>query len=477
VKAFSATILTTFLSLLFLAAAGVFAWTGEPIYLFLPFILLAVLFLLQQPLYLLYVLIGSIPWSVEFNFDNGLGTDLPDEPLMLLTSVAVLIIVVSRKTAVKNSLHPLLFILLLQWTWSLCSVIASTDIVLSVKYLLAKTWYLMAFVAAPVYLLKDKKKIVTAGLVLVCSMTLFMFIALVRHAGNGWTFEKINDSLAPFFHNHVNYSALLVFMVPIQLAVIRLTRLKWVKNISRVILVITVGALYFSYARGAWLALITGLCAYLLIKKRLLLWSYIFFFAVCIAAVLYVSKNDRYLQFSNDYKSTIFHTDFQEHLIATYQLKDMSSAERFYRWVAGIRMIKDAGPTGFGPTTFYDHYKSYTVPAFKTWVSRNEERSTIHNYFLLLLVEQGVVGMLLFIFLVGALFWYAEKLYHKTTDPFWKVVIATVAAILMMECTVNFLSDMIETDKVGSVFYLCLAVIILTDRNNKGKYEIRNERQ
>ena len=197
-------------------------------------------------------------------------------------------------------------------------------------------------------------------------------------------------------------------------------------------------------------------------KRSFVHW--LIFLVLSIAAVFYLKSNDRYLQFAPDYKSTIFHTNFREHLIATYQLKDVSTAERFYRWIAGVRMIRDSWMNGFGPSSFYRQYKSYTQPAFKTWVSRNREQSTVHNYFLLLIIEQGVIGLFLFLVLLGALFWYAQSIYHRTTDRFWKVVVAAVSAILVMECAINFLSDMIETDKAGSIFYLCVAVLVLAER-------------
>jgi O-antigen ligase len=186
-----------------------------------------------------------------------------------------------------------------------------------------------------------------------------------------------------------------------------------------------------------------------------------------VAAVFWLRSNDRFLHYANDYRTTIFHTNFEEHLIATYKLKDMSTAERFYRWVAGVRMIKDGWRTGFGPNTFYENYKSYALPAFKTWVSKNEERSTLHNYFLLQLVEQGVIGLLLFLSLIAAMLWYVQTIYRRTSDRFWKVTMAATASIIIMLCVINFLSDMIETDKVGSVFYLCVAVIIVADRKTR----------
>jgi O-antigen ligase len=253
-------------------------------------------------------------------------------------------------------------------------------------------------------------------------------------------------------------------MVPLQIAVLRLATKRYIRISIAVILVITIAALYFSYARGAWVALAAGLFSYWLIRHKYLLRSWLIFLVLSIATVFYLKNNDRYLRFAPDYNSTIFHTNFREHLIATYQLKDVSTAERVYRWIAGVRMVRDSWMVGFGPSSFYHQYKSYTQPAFKTWVSRNREQSTVHNYFLLLIIEQGVIGLLLFLVLLCALFWYAQRIYHRTTDRFWKVVVAAVSAILVMECSINFLSDMIETDKAGSIFYFCVAVLVLAEK-------------
>lgn len=280
---------------------------------------------------------------------------------------------------------------------------------------------------------------------------------------NGFSFEEINNSLYPFFRNHVNYSALLVSMAPLLIALIQLSIVKELKTFLTCILIVTIAAVYFSYARGAWMALIAGIIAYWLLRKRLLFFSFILGVSMIVATVFWLQSNNRFIKLSDDYKSTIFHTNFREHLIATYELKDLSNAERIYRWIAGVRMIKDSWKTGFGPSTFYEQYKSYTLPAFKTYVSNNPEHSTVHNYFLLLLIEQGIMGCLLFVILIAALFWYAQKIYFRTKEKFWKVTIAATASILVMQCVVNFLSDMIETDKVGSIFYLCVATIISAD--------------
>lgn len=457
-------IFSFFLVLSFLGALAIDVYRGEMIYAFVPLAFLAGVLLIQHPKYLMYSMLISIPWSVEYHFAGNLSIDFPDESLMLLASAAVLILCIyNRKSIQWRRIHPILIVILLQFLWTVVAVICSTDILMSVKYLLAKGWYLLAFVALPFFLLKDEKHLKRSSILLVVSSCVAMLVALVRHSEYLWSFENVNDALTPFFHNHVLYSALLVFIVPIQIAFFQLAKSRKTKILIACLIIVTVVALYLSYSRGSWIALIGGFLSYWLLRRRILLLAFLVFIVFSIGFIFWVKENDRYLKYSNDYRTTIYHSNFEEHLIATYKLKDLSNAERIYRWVAGVQMVNDFWMTGSGPTTFYKQYKSYTVPAFKTYVSDNKEHSTVHNYFLFVLIEQGISGLLLFVILIASIFWYAQKVYFRTGQFFWKVVAATVASIVVMECTVNFLSDMIETDKVGSIFYLCVAVIVIAD--------------
>jgi len=130
-------------------------------------------------------------------------------------------------------------------------------------------------------------------------------------------------------------------------------------------------------------------------------------------------------------------------------------------------MIKDKWVTGYGPNTFNDNYKPYAVTAYKTWVSDNKEHSTVHNYFLLTAIEQGMPGLIIFLVLIGFSLGYSQRLYHRVNDRFYKTVAMTIGMMLVMIITVNFLSDLVETDKIGSLFFLCLATLIVTDFNTR----------
>ena len=77
------------------------------------------------------------------------------------------------------------------------------------------------------------------------------------------------------------------------------------------------------------------------------------------------------------------------------------------------------------------------------------------------------LAILLLILLLFFAFFTAQRIYHRTADVFWKTGVACIAVILAMICTVNFLSDLIETDKIGSLFYLCVSFLVIADLQTK----------
>lgn len=431
-----------------------------------PFAILLLYFGWQHWECIFFLLIFSLPWSVEYSFNSSLGTDVPDEALMWLTAALFLAhFFFYPLQTLSTWRHPLIFLLLLHVAWIIVTVLFSTDPFLSLKFFLAKGWYIAAFVFSPLLIFASKKAIRLTSLLFLVSTLIVTLLYLCRHALAGFRFADVNDAVKPFFRNHVNYSAMVVCSVPLLVATYQLSSKYRPLIIILIIFVLT--ALFFSYARGAWLALIAGLCSYWLIRKGRLLLTFTIFVLLILGGLFWMKSNDRYLLYAHNYKTTIFHKDFEEHIIATYRLKDVSTAERFNRWIAGVRMVKDNWVTGYGPNTFYYNYKPYSIPAFKTWVSDNREHSTVHNYFLLTMIEQGLPGLFSFLLLVSAMLFYSERLYQRAKEQFYKVAAMASGVMVVMILVVNFLSDLVETDKVGSLFFLCLATLVAVDVNTR----------
>src|SRR5207249_4534953 len=145
--------------------------------------------------FIFFLLIVSLPWSVEFSFNPSLGTDLPDEPLMLLLAALFISELFFKPSQVSTSRkHPLIFLLIFYFGWILVTVPFSTDWILSSKFVLAKSWYLLAFVFTPILVFKTKRSIQVAGLAFLISMLCVVIIAIYRHALYGFTFANVNKA-------------------------------------------------------------------------------------------------------------------------------------------------------------------------------------------------------------------------------------------------------------------------------------------
>jgi O-antigen ligase len=410
---------------------------------------------------LFFALLFVIPLSTEFEVTATLSTDLPDEPLMLLLMGCLVVLFLMKPQLIPVELRKssLVLLLLLQLVWLLMTVFFSHEVWLSIKYCLAKAWFIMAFVVGGLFFLRTKEDFALASKALIFAMLIPVLYSLLQHAGKGFTFESINATLSPFFRNHVNYSALLVCLSPVLLLWYQFSTKRLRKWIVAVMVVFFI-ALFFAYSRGAWLCLLSGTVTWIAIKKRFLL-SLIFTALLAAAVALFLLVQDEnYMKFAPDFNTTRQHFDLNEHLEATYTLKDMSTMERFYRWIAGVKMVNEEKLKGYGPNTFTTYYKEYTVAAFKTWVSNNEEKSSVHNYFLLISIEQGLPALFILLALLICMFTIAVKAYHTLNDPFERSLAITAAVILSMIVTLNLLSDLIETDKIGSIYFLLMGIFI-----------------
>lgn len=439
---------------------ALFVWTAQIWWLAAGPAFLLLIGALKHPNLLYGLLLLSIPLSTEVMITESLGTDLPDEPLMwLLTLVMILTGLYYRQriTEIKAD-RILLFLLCAHLAWTGITTCLSADPVLSLKFLVAKTWYLVAFTFSAWLFIRSGRRLLAASWILVLSATATAAFVTVQHAWYGFSFESVNTAVRPFFRNHVNYGSMLACLAPLVwlLYVRKPAHRPWL----RLLAIFWVIAIVLSYSRGAWIALGLGILAVLALQVGRLRHAMVVAILVSAFAIGWLIRDNTYLRFRPDFDTTIYHADFGKHLQATYRLRDLSTAERFYRWIAGVRMAGDAPWFGHGPNLFYASYKPYTVSAFRTYVSDNPEKSTVHNYLLLLAVEQGIPGLLLFLLLIWAMAGKLSRNYQQAGTVAGKATWMAVTAMLVMILWVNMLSDLVETDKIGSLFFSCLGILL-----------------
>ncbi|GAA4380399.1 O-antigen ligase family protein [Hymenobacter koreensis] len=410
-----------------------------------------------------YLLLTTLAFSLQFPMPGGLSLDVPSEPLMLVLLGCFGVAVLAGRTGLtrREVAHPLVLLLGLTLLWAMVSTMFSVDTAKSVKYLLAKTWYIGPFLFVTLMLLRrpsDVWKIAACHTFGACLTVLY---AAARHAATGFSFDSINQALSPFYINHVIYATVLAMLLPYAFYAARsktgLSRTAW-----RVAMVLMLFGLFTSYTRASILSLPVAGLFYVVMRLRLTRWVLIGAISAAVSGALYFVQENNFMLYAPDFEKTIFNGDnFEKHLEATYKLEDVSGMERVYRWVAAVRMLADKPLTGSGPSTFYPEYKRYTVKSFRTYVSDNPERSTTHNYFLLQLAEQGLPGFALFVLLLSATLLFTETLYHRAArQPQFRRVVLAAGLSLVVIVFHLLLNELIEVDKIGSFFFIGLAVLI-----------------
>lgn len=426
-----------------------------------------------------YLLLICIPLSTEVYLPNGLATDLPTEPLMvgLMLIYFAYVLGNAKKISGEFLMHPISILVLLHLFWIFAMSYYSENILVSVKFALAKTWYIAVFYFLAGKLLtsvKDFRSFFWA----VTIPTVFTVITVwYKHAPMGFTFDTVKSVLDPFYRNHVNYASILALLFPFIWYMRKFYRIgskHWYLLIG--IAVYFLFAIQYSYTRAAYIGIIMAMGTYFIVRYKLMKFVLIICLAFATIGVVHMVNDNTYLNYAPDYEKTITHTDFDNLVEATIKGQDISTMERFYRWVAGMHMAQSKPITGFGPGNFYNYYKSYTVTSFQTYVSDNPEQSGIHSYYLMTLVEQGFIGLFIFITLCFFTLIKGEQIYHQTTNPESQWVIMSLIMSMVVILALLLINDMIETDKVGPFFFMIMAFLVNFDLTNQSSKNITSSK-
>jgi O-antigen ligase len=413
-----------------------------------------------------FLMMGCIPLSMEQALPGGFATDLPSEQFMWLLTVSGIgwLLLHWRTVDARFLRHPISLAILAHFAWITITMAASEDVFVSFKYLLAKGWYFTVFYFLAARFLQEERDFKQLLWWFFVPLVYAMTTVVVRHAAKGFSFEEVGFVMWPHFRNHVMYACLLAIFLPfVWYGVYWYRRYSWPWWFLVLGVFYLVFAINFAYTRAAYVALVAAVGIYWVVRWRLMKAALV---AVALGFVLligFLGTRDNWLLFAPDYEKTISHQRFDNLLEATTKLEDISTMERVYRWVAASYMIQEKPWTGFGPGSFYFHYKNYTVSSFKTYVSDNPEHSGIHNYYLMVTVEQGFPGLFFYLLFCAVVMLKGEEIYHHTHTISHRRTL--VAALLCFSLTnlLMLMNDFVETDKIGSLFILSVAIMVNLD--------------
>lgn len=441
--------------LVFVASAVLY----NPLPVLLPFGILFLAFAVRRPRHLIYLFFAVLPFSIEIH-TSSIGTDLPSEPMMLLMTAMTFVLLLVRIKKIPRSflLNPISIVLACHILWIAFASLFSTNPVFSFKFLLAKIWYVTPFYLLSLLVMHKAEHYTKLFKCLGVGLFIAIVYVLVRHAAEGFSFASSNTVMRPIFRNHVNYAIMLVAFLPYYWHIFQSSKksYRWV-HLGLLLLLLT--GIYFSYTRAAQLSVFLAIGFYFVIKFRLVKLGVAAALSGLVIFVMFMSQENKYLDFAPDFSKTIAHKKFDNLVEATTKMEDISTVERFYRWVAGGYMVAERPWTGFGPSTFYTSYDGYTVTSYQTYVSDNPEKSGIHNNYLMVAVEQGIPGLIFMLLVAFVPLLYAEKIYHRLTKPDLKSLLLAAATCYFIIGATILINDLLEADKIGPLYYLSAAII------------------
>lgn len=419
---------------------------------------------------LYWILLLSIAASITYDFNKNLSTDFPTEFISIaLTGIFWVLWLVHKPPSLRYLWnHKLFWGLIAIWFWSIVAGLQAENMSISIKYVAAKVWYITSFFIFTFYMIRSVHDIRKIFWYLYIPILLTAIYSFFRTFMGGFSFEFTNQYSLPFYDNHVIYATTMTLILPM----VFVAR-SWYPHCSliRILLQISIPflliAIYFSYTRACYLALIGGLVFVFLLRVKKLVLGYVLAVFLVTGVLFLFSKDYLYLRLAPDYNTTVMHDEFKDHLISTFYGKDASSMERLNMWISVFRMYQERPIAGYGPNNFSSTYKPYSVMYFKTWVSDNPLNLSCHNYFWLLLCEQGLVGLFLFVFFIGYVLFIIQRTYHSEGAENMRAMLSAVACIMGIFIVILFFNDLIETSKNGSLFFIFLAILIKMEQFSK----------
>ena len=175
----------------------------------------------------------------------------------------------------------------------------------------------------------------------------------------------------------------------------------------------------------------------------------------------------------NKYEHTT--EEFGERLqSATNVSTDASNLERINRWTCAIDMFKERPVFGFGPGTYAFEYARFQHPENLTIISTNfGDLGNAHSEYLGPLAEMGLIGMLLMIGLVSAIFYKSITLYNRwpKEDTEMRTLLLAIILSLTTYFVHGILNNFLDTDKAAVPIWGMCAMVIALEMQLKKKIQ------
>jgi O-antigen ligase len=416
---------------------------------------------------LLIFLVFATPLSINLEeLDiGGIGIALPTEPIMVGLTVLFLLRLSLDKGLVEERVwrHPITWIILAQLAWMAICVLPSSMPMVSMKFLLARLWFVTTMYFMITRLFRDPKKVHSFFWAYMGGLAIVVTYTLIHHAQNDFAQEPAHWVMSPFFKDHTSYGAIIAFFLPFSVAAISFpgySRTR--KGVAFIVFVILALGLFFSYTRAAWLSLVGALGMLLVLRLRIPPWVLLLALVTVGGVVIYEQEQIMIALERNRDESS---DNIGEHVKSISNISsDASNLERINRWNSAVRMFKAKPIFGWGPGTYMFQYGPFQAAKDRTIISTNfGVMGNAHSEYLGPLSEQGIPGIGLMLALVIVTMTTVMRLYHRMPKNDDRRLLLAAFLGLVTYYLHGALNNFLDTDKASVPFWAFTALVVLLD--------------
>lgn len=411
------------------------------------------------------ILVFFVPLSVQLRFivhEPPADIFLPTELMTFIIMFIMLYRMVDGREYKRSFLkNPVSLLIIIMIAWMAVSSLASSLFLVSVKYLIARIWFVLAFYFLALELFSRPaflKRVLTAYIM---GMAPVVIYNIIRLSSSG-LFNQVaaHSSVRPFFNDHTSFGAALAFLIPVIIWFVYTTKPGLKKLLYLLALLLFTAGIIFSYSRAAWISLfIAGGFGLLMLAG--IPWRFsIPSFLLVLLVVIFMWPS--IIQKMNTIDQTSS-GNMSEHLQSVANItSDDSNLERINRWKSALRMTAERPLSGWGPGTYQFRYAPYQYSYDKTSISTNfGTGGNAHSEFLGALVETGVPGAAIFILLVVFAVGAGLQAWDTIRDRERRYLALALLCGLLSYVIHGALNNFLDTDKIASLFWMYIAALVV----------------
>ena len=417
---------------------------------------------------LLYFIVFFTPLSLalkEFYPDLGFNVQLPTEPFIAgVMFLFFLKMLIEQNFDKKILRHPVTIAIIINLSWLLITSLTSTLLIVSIKFLISRLWYVIAFYFIGTQIFINKNKIKTFSWLYIVPFLIVIIYTITRL----WMYGLLNQQAAnwvmtPFYKDHTSYGALLAMFIPVLVGFASFSNYsKNFKAIVWLLIGIFLFALVLSYTRAAWLSILGALMVLVVVLMKIKFRT-IVILALIAFAIAFQYREQLFINLEKNKQDAS--ADFKEHIKSISNVaSDASNLERINRWKSALRMFQEKPVLGWGPGTYMFKYAPFQFSYEKTIISTNAgNMGNAHSEYIGPLAESGVLGTLTFLAIIITTIYTGIRVFRRAKEKELKMFAMVFLLGLITYYLHGFLNNFLDTDKASVPFWGFTAILVALD--------------